>query len=414
MNKRKPLFIGAVVACTGLILSLAAFVPDTYADTTAQPEANTETETETETENDPAADTATKADPETATDSDPPSPTFSAEVTESQENALFHFGHNLLAIGSLLQLDSSIASGLQFAIGSDLKLASAADYSFLLGASIDYSGTTDHDLFALASSITITPDAHIDGDVYVASNALTVATDLSGDLSVATGEITLRDVTIAGNVNLFADRINFAGDVEIGGTLTYNDSAILSGDYEAGALSTYTITEPSPAAIIAARIYSTILSIAGLFIVTIIFITLFPSLYHQLTTAPTAKLGLNLVSGLAALVAIPLIGLIAFCTVAAAPLAVIIFGLYLLLIYLAQGVTGTCLGHFIIARLFKRSAHCFVEALLGIVLLNLFALIPVLGWLTGFLSLLFGLGFLVLRLIQTFARRNPKSAKSSR
>ena len=410
MNKRKPLLIGAVVACAGLILSLAAFTPATYADTTAQPEANAETETETET------DAAANANTETDTTADPdlPAPTFSAEVTESQENALFHFGHNLLAIGSLLQLDSSIASGLQFAIGSDLKLASAADYSFLLGASIDYSGTTEHDLFALASSITIASDAHIDGDVYIASNALTVATDLSGDLSVATGEITLRDVTIAGNVNLSADRINFAGDVEIGGTLTYNDNAILSGDYDAAATSTYEVIEPSPAAIIAARIYSTILSVAGLFIVTIIFITLFPSLYRQLTTAPTAKPGLNLVSGLVALIAIPLIGLIAFCTIAAAPLAVIILGLYLLLIYLAQGVTGTCLGHFIIARLFKRSAHCFVEALLGIVLLNLFALIPVLGWLTGFLSLLFGLGFLVLRLIQTFGRRNPKSAKTSR
>ena len=228
------------------------------------------------------------------------------------------------------------------------------------------------------------------------------------------------DITIAGNLNLSVDRLNFEGDVKINGTLNYNADAVISGDYDAAATSTYEVVEPSPAAVIAATIYSKLLSIAGLFIVTIVFLALFPSLYQQLVAkSTTQRFGFHLTAGLVALVAVPLVSLFAFCTIAAAPLAVIVMVAYAILVYLAQGITGTWLGHLITAQLFKRPTNRFIEALVGIVLLGLASLIPFLGWITGFLALLFGLGFIAqagfLRHFKSLKSASPaKSAKAAK
>ena len=391
MSKRKPLLIGAVTTCAGLIMSLAVFTPTTYADTTAQPETNAEAETKP----DATADSETTTDPETTTHPDLPAPTFSAELDQQNDIASFWFGSNLFAFGNLLELSDTTDAGLLLAAGSELNLGATSDYGFVAGVTVNYTGTTSRDLFILASNIELDSAAHIGGDVYAAGNVMTVAADLPGDLSVAAAELTLRDVTIAGNLNLSVDRLNFEGDVKINGTLSYNVDAVISGDYDAAATSTYEVIEPSPAAVIAATIYSKLLSIAGLFITTIVFLALFPSLYQQLVAkSTTQRFGFHLTAGLVALVVVPLVSLFVFCTIAAAPLAVIVMVAYAIFVYLAQGITGTWLGHLITAQLFKRPTNRFIEALVGIVLLGLVSLIPFLGWITGFLALLFGLGFI--------------------
>ena len=419
MNKRKPLLVGAIIACAGLILSLVAFTPATYADTTAQPEVSTEIETSATTEADTSSDNA-DSETDTTADSDLPAPTFSVDVDQENDIASFWFGSNLFAFGNLLGLDDTTDAGLLLAAGSELNLGATSNYGFIAGVAVNYTGTTNHDLFILASNIELDSVARIGGDVYAASNVMTVAADLSGDLSVAAAELTLRDVTIAGNVNLSVDRLNFEGEVKTDGTLTYNDTAVVTGSYDAAATSTYEVVEPSPAAVIAATIYSKLLSIAGLFIVTIVFLAFFPSLYQQLIAkSTTSRFGANLTVGLVSLVVVPFISLFAFCTIAAAPLAVIAMVAYAILVYLAQGITGTWLGHLITAQLFKRPTNRFVEALVGIVILGLVSLIPFLGWVTGFLALLFGLGFIVSTgflphfrsLKSTSSTKSPKAAK---
>lgn len=425
MNKRKPLLVGAIIACAGLILSLAAFTPATYADATTQPEASTEIETSatTETGTEAEADTSSdNADSETDTTagSDLPAPTFSVDVDQENDIASFWFGSNLFAFGNLLGLDDTTDAGLLLAAGSELNLGATSNYGFVAGVAVNYTGTTNHDLFILASNIELDSVARIGGDVYAASNVMTVTADLSGDLSVAAAELTLRDVTIAGNVNLSVDRLNFEGEVKIDGTLSYNDTAVVTGNYDAAAISTYEVVEPSPATVIAATVYSKLLSIAGLYIVTIVFLAFCPSLYQQLIAkSTTSRFGANLTVGLVSLVVVPLISLFAFCTIAAAPLAVIAMVAYAILVYLAQGITGTWLGHLITAQLFKRPTNRFVEALVGIVILGLVSLIPFLGWVTGFLALLFGLGFIVsagflphFRSLKSISStKSPKAAK---
>lgn len=422
MKTRKLPILGAVIACAGLILSLAVLTPATYADTATKTEINAKTETETEinakTETETGADTTTNA--ETTTSSDLPDPTFSVEVDQQNDIASFWFGSNLFALGNLLELGDATDAGLLLAAGSELNLGVASDYGFAAGVAVNYTGTTSRDLFILASNIELDSAARIGGDVYAAGNVMTVAADLPGDLSVAAAELTLRDVTITGNLNLSVDRLNFEGDVKINGTLNYNADAVLSGDYDAAATSTYEVVEPSPAAVIAATIYSKLLSIAGLFITTIVFLALFPSLYQQLVAkSTTQRFGFHLTAGLVALVAVPLVSLFAFCTIAAAPLAVIVMVAYAILVYLAQGITGTWLGHLITAQLFKRPTNRFIEALVGIALLGLASLIPFLGWITGFLALLFGLGFIAqagfLRHFKNLKSASPaKSAKAAK
>ena len=121
--------LGAVVACAGLVLSLAVLTPTTYADTTAQPEVNTKTET--------AADADTTANPETTTSSDLPDPTFSVEVDQQNDIASFWFGSNLFAFGNLLELGDATDAGLLLAAGSELDLGATSDYGFVAGGAVN-------------------------------------------------------------------------------------------------------------------------------------------------------------------------------------------------------------------------------------------------------------------------------------
>lgn len=380
MKYHKSLLTGAILATLVLVFSLVLISP------IAMATANT-----TNSDSTPSAQTETQEETTPL-----PTPTFSTELNQETDTANLWFGSNLFAFGNLLQLNDSITSGLLIATGSELQLGATSDYSFVLGVGVTYTGITEHDLFILSSSTALDSTAQIGGDVYIAGNVATIATDLNGDLSVAAAELTLRDVSIAGNVNLSVDRLNFEGSVTIDGTLNYNDDVVISGEYEAAATSTYIIAKPSPAAIVAATIYSKLLSIAGLFLVTIIILAVFPALYTKITArSTTQKFALHLTTGLAALVVIPLLSLFALCTVIAAPLALITIVIYVIFIYLAQGITGAWLGHLITAKLFKHPTNRFVESLIGITLLGLISLIPFLGWITGFLSLLFGLGLVI-------------------
>ena len=139
MKTRQLPILGAVVACAGLVLSLAVLTPTTYADTAAKPEVNAKTETEADADADtdtianPETDADTTASPETTTSSDLPDPTFSVEVDQQNDIASFWFGSNLFAFGNLLELSDATDTGLLLAAGSELNLGVASDYGFVAG-----------------------------------------------------------------------------------------------------------------------------------------------------------------------------------------------------------------------------------------------------------------------------------------
>lgn len=341
-------------------------------------------------------------------------PTFVTEVDESNENARLWIGKNLFIAGNNIKTSPNANNGLMFVAGNTLELDSSAEYGFLAGNVVNYSGETTRDLFIAGNYVTLREAALIGRDVYVASETLIVETDLAGDLSATAGTVELRDVTIDGNVNLTVDNIKFAGNVKIAGALVYNDTAEVSGleHVSYGSIEAYEVPEVNPLTKIITEIYSKVASVAALFIIMALICAVYPKTHHKIANeADVNRFGIDIALGFGALLLVPIIALISFISFIAAPLGIIMLALYAVIIYLAQGFAGIWVGHLIIEKGFKSKGNIFAEAFIGILTLGILSLIPYIGVITGFLGLLLGLGLILQCVKPTKETESKVSAK---
>jgi len=335
----------------------------------------------------------------TSTGTDKVAPTFVADVSESEQTAGLWAGKNFLLAGNNVTTSTDVKNGLLVLAGNNLNFQGSAEYGFVFGNIIKFAGSTQRDLYVAGNSITLTDDAQIGRDVFVAGSELRVETDLAGDLSVTADRVIIKDgVAIDGNVNLSADKIEFGNGATLGGKLVYNDSAHVTGldKIKASETETYHVQELSAEARFMAAVYGKFLSIAGLFLAMALILALYSKLHDKVQTETTAgRFGTNLAVGLGTLIIVPVVACFALLTMVAAPLGIIALLIYGISVYLAQGFTGLWLGHVIVEKLFKAKGNAFIEALIGILILGLLALIPFVGVITGFVSLALGLGLIV-------------------
>jgi len=130
------------------------------------------------------------------------------------------------------------------------------------------------------------------------------------------------------------------------------------------------------------------------FVLGIIIVLLAPKRVKAVTesirTHPWASLGW----GAVILVATPIVALIVCITIIGLPLGLIVLFLYSIAIYLTQLFVGLLIGQLIIGS-FKRveTRAALVGALaLGFAILRLLRLIPFVGFFFGLVTVLFGLG----------------------
>lgn len=346
-------------------------------------------------------------------------PTFIAELDDSGKSAGLWVGKNFLLAGNNLTTSADVKNGLLLVAGNNLQLKNQSEYGFAFGNIIKFAGQTERDLYVAGNSVTLTKDAQIGRDVFVAGSELRVEADLVGDLSVTADRVVIDDdVIIDGNVNIAAAVVELGDNVRIGGKLIYNDDAQVHGadGVAYSDLEVYHVEKVSAEARFAAALYAKFLSIAGLFLAMALILAVYSKLHDKVEAEYTAgHFGTNLAIGLGALVLVPVVAIFALLTMVAAPISIVMFLIYGIAIYLSQGFTGLWLGHMIIEKWFKLKGNPFVEALVGIIILGLLALVPFVGVITGFISLALGLGLIVNCIKpQKGDKANKKSAKAAK
>ncbi len=340
-------------------------------------------------------------------------PTFREETSATGESESLWFGDNLLLAGNNV-IDQTTVKGLFFSFGNKLTLESHSEYAFVGGNTVDFAAEAEKDIFLAGSIVSIAPDAKIGRDVYAAGYSVENRADLSGDFSASANTVVLRDVKIKGNVNLSAATIAFEGKVDIGGTLTYNDDAAVTGSDNVtyGSLNLYTPDsyELNPLGVW----FSKLISILGLFLAMLIILIICPNTHRRIGDEDTTgKIGLDLAIGGGVIIFAPILFVLLLLSFIGAPVAIMIALLYIVLIYLSQGFAGLWLGHLIIEKLAHSKGNAFIEALLGIVILGCLAMIPGLNILTGFLAMILGAG-LIVRCLKPSKNAQPVASSTTK
>lgn len=320
-------------------------------------------------------------------------PTFTTE--EEDHTFRLKAGINLVTLGNDVN-ETTDTHGIALTLGNNIHTENSVGYGFIAGNEVNISSKINKDLFAVGNIITITEDASVGGDVFIAANEAVVNTSLPGDLAVTASVVRLSNISIAGNLDLSVEKIVFDGDIVVGGTLTYNDDAVLVGldNAEFSESNIYHIERDEPT--LATIIYDKFISAISLIFAMVIIILIAPNLHPHLEKSSRASAVITDLSlGAWFLLLIPIAAIFLICLVFGLPLALILFAVYLAAIYLSQGFAGAWVGHILIEKVFKSQANIYIEVIVGIIILAALSLVPYVGEVTGIIGTLLGIGLML-------------------
>ena len=305
-------------------------------------------------------------------------------------NAREKIDNTSFVAGNTIKMSSEV-DGINFVAGNDISLSSKQDHLFAAGNVINLENVITKDAFIAGSKVTITSSTV--RNLYVAADKIKINSDISKNASLAGNKVTI-NAKIDGNVYIAAQEIIIKEETIINGTLEYPSDAKINIPNTAyiGKLKTYkSSSTPSKKSIIISTITERIYAFLSMAIIGIILLTIVKPFFKKIeniTLSPEEILKQSL-TGLLVLIVTPITALILICTVFGIPISIISLLIYGLLIYLSVIPTSYFIGKSILKDKIKNDYSILLISLLVIYILKL---IPVIGPLMTFISLVLGLG----------------------
>ena len=312
----------------------------------------------------------------------------SVKTEGTYESSRFMFGNNVS--------NNSRIDGIGFLAGNSINSRGTVSYGVYAGNVITISDEIEKDLFAAGNEITITEDAIVPRDAYVAGNSVTIYTEIGRDLYVAADTVDLRGVAIKGDVYISAAKIKMDENTSIAGTFTYEEETKVEGldKAEVDKAKTYKVDRVEfKQAEKKSKIISTLTGMAVAFVTMLVIFLLFPKFRKAIekTEDDLGTIALTSLGGLALTICIPVLAVIAMLTVVLIPVSLMVLAGYFATLYLASLVTYYLVGHILYSKISEKPIWP-VELLIGIVLFKVLSFIPVAGGIIVFLCFVYGMG----------------------
>lgn len=254
-----------------------------------------------------------------------------------------------------------------------------------------------NNITAAASSISVGPETTSDAAVLAAGSVSFDGT--CGDLKIFAGNVTVNG-TVTGDALICADKVTIAESAVINGNLrvesgkepVISDSATVNSlDYEKVVEVDDDVEENiSMGARIAHKLLSRVYWIPAIVLIAFIFCLVLGKALNGSSEMLLKKPAVMLGSGAVTLIALP-VALILLCiTYIGLPLAVLLTLLMLPVMFFAVTFTGASVG-----RIVFKTMHPWLASIIGTAILVFVRIIPIIGGLVLFVSLIYALGYLI-------------------
>lgn len=307
--------------------------------------------------------------------------------------------HNYFSAGNALQNDMEI-DGLLFTAGNSINYNGKSEYSFIAGNLINFNGKSEKDVFVAGNTINIAQEAIINRDLYLAASDVNINADIIGNAFISAKNLTINSKNINGDLYLSAENIVINEDSVINGTIKYPENANISGieNISAEKLIAYQVSTNSKDNDFASKVTSTIFSMICYIAVAYILYLIFPTLFNKIERKFEFKNTIKTIgSGLAFLIIVPIISIILLITVVGIPISILTLIAYGVLLYLSLPVTANYLGNVILKNSKREKTNFYLATLIGILVLKIVNLIPIIGSIISILSMLYGLGYYLVK-----------------
>ena len=284
--------------------------------------------------------------------------------------------------GTKVSADGKV-NGVLFGAGNDVVLSGEVDYGVVAGNNVDITGTVLKDA-AIAGNVVEFKNANLQRDALIGASNVKLSGKFGRNITVGADIADLNDVTIGGNLKLYAENITIGDNIKI------SDSAVIGKVEKTAALN----VEQSWIEILTEKVFS-ILSLVLIFVVISL---LLPKLFEKIDKK-YEKFGFDkgievFTKGLLFIVAIPVISILLLTIVIGMPLAFILIALYVIAIYLSKIFAAYLIGSKI-ADKWMKDTSILVKGLIGLAIVFVISIIPYFGSLLMMIIVLVGLGVLI-------------------
>lgn len=302
-------------------------------------------------------------------------------------------GATSFSAGNSIDMTSEV-DGMNFVAGNTLALSSTQDHLFAAGNLIDLENVKTKDAFLAASTIKI-KSSEI-RDLYAAAETIRLESDVRNAYLGGT-KVTINS-KIDGDARISAEEIVLGDNAQITGTLKYPETCKV--DISKSALvnnkEAYEVEKVDEGNELVDNIKAKIYACLSMILIALILLALNSKLFAKIEKLDkkAGSVFKNMGIGLLVLVATPILALIAMITIVGFPLAIVSLICYGLLIYLSVIPTAYYFGKMLLK---KQITNNYLLLALSIAVIYILRMIPVIGGLVTFISLITGLGiYLVL------------------
>jgi cytoskeletal protein CcmA (bactofilin family) len=291
------------------------------------------------------------------------------------------------------------------AAGESVALSGALlDDARVAARSITLTGSIGDHIAAAGETVVLAEPSTVGGFAWLAGNRVDVQGDVGGDL-VARGQRVTLAGEVLGNATIDAAEAVIEDGAHIRGDLTWPRGH--APEIQAGAridgrrIETAGSAEPQGMARAPAIAMGIIIGTLSLLLLTLVLRAVVPPVMQGAEAHLRARPGMALGAGLLALLVAPAAAILAFITVIGAPLGVVLLFAYVILLVVGVPVALDLAVDLVLGRARKGRPISWGWRLLALALVSLVFVallqIPILGAIVGFVTLVMGLGALVLR-----------------
>lgn len=313
---------------------------------------------------------------------------------------------DLFVAGGTVQVAGPVKNDIR-AVGGTISLTDAVGGNVTLGA----------------GTVIISPEAHIKGSVLAASGdlgiygpvgrgitagagTLTINTSVGGDMMVAVGELLLQPKTsLSGDLTYWSEKEAVVkNNVKISGDFVYHkmekteakQAQIAKGGAKA-----------MMAAFTGMAITMTMVELLAMFVGGLIVIALLPSFTQRTVKGMQKNLWGSFGLGMVTSIMIPIVGVILMMTVIGIPEGIFIFMALILLSVIGNIYAALYIGHAVVQKL-NTDVHQAWQLLVGLIIMGIFTVIPVFGWLARCVFGLIGIGAVLFEKQATYKQMRLK------
>ncbi len=321
----------------------------------------------------------------------------SAKVLEADNNINYEGTHDSSSFlfGNSINNNGDI-NGIAVMAGNSINSKGKASYAVYAGNTLNISDEIENDLFAAGNVITITKDAKVPRDVYIAGSSIKILTDVGRDLYAGGETVDIRGITIHGNATIDADKVLMDEKTVIEGKLSYYKNTTIENlkvaTIEEVKEINRLIEEHTKPTFLNRVKWEAIKALTGYVSILILFLV-FPKLRASFDKNKDGakEIALSTLAGLITIIVVPILSIIIMLPVVTIPISLLMLALYAFAIYFASLITAYLGGRYIYNKATDKD-NLFLNALIGIVLLRLVSLIPVVGGIIVAICLFYGLG----------------------